>query len=87
MKVAQRLGLPIKPFTIDGSGRVHLRGEWKLRPGPVTLTLHPVIAADDVTESAPEALLHRLTEIVGRPLKPLPASDERLAGTVSGVSK
>ena len=46
-KLALEFGLPVVPITIDGSYRVMPRSTFNVRPGTITLTLHPPIAPED----------------------------------------
>jgi 1-acyl-sn-glycerol-3-phosphate acyltransferase len=65
MKIAARTGLPVVPFTIDGSINVHHRDQYVIRPGAVRLTFHPEIPANDVANAKPDELCHRLVSIIG----------------------
>jgi len=41
--LAMRAGVPVVPVTINGSGRVNPAGRTFIRPGAITITLHPAI--------------------------------------------
>lgn len=68
MKIAERTGLPIVPFTIDGSIRVHHRDEYVIRSGEVRLTFHREIGPEEAAKLGPEELCRRLVETIGSSL-------------------
>jgi len=52
--LALRAGVPVVPVTINGSGRVNPAGRTVIRPGEITITLHPPVvpsAAGSRTEA------------------------------------
>lgn len=68
MKIGQRMGLPIIPFSIDGSIDVHHRDHFRAVPGPVRLTFLEPIPADQVAAMSPGELLNRVLLAVKRGL-------------------
>ncbi|MCH7704206.1 MAG: 1-acyl-sn-glycerol-3-phosphate acyltransferase [Planctomycetes bacterium] len=60
MKICQRAGLPIVPFSIQGTRAVLRRGVYKIRPGSVRLVFGKAIPADEVEAMTARALADRL---------------------------
>ena len=69
MKICQRAGLGIVPFSIDGSLAVVKRGEFRVRPGPVRLRLAAPIPAADAAAMSADELLERVREAVEQGLR------------------
>ena len=55
MKVAQRAGLPIVPFTIDGTFRVYQQSKFAARPGPVRISFAAPISPNEASECSARA--------------------------------
>jgi 1-acyl-sn-glycerol-3-phosphate acyltransferase len=71
-RLAQQLGVPIVPVTLDGSIR-HLRTEdWILRPTTITVWLHDTIETDDLKKEDVPALRERVKESIAAPLEESP---------------
>jgi len=68
MKVGQRSGLPIVPFTIDGSLAVYNREHFAANPGPVKLIFAEPIPADEVAAMSTTELHDRVKAIIARQL-------------------
>jgi len=68
MKIGLRSGLPIVPFSIDGSVAVHDRNHFEARPGPVRLTFGSPIPVDEVAELSPDELHRRIVATVASQL-------------------
>ena len=60
MKICQRAGLPIVPFSIQGTRAVLRRGVYKIRPGSVRLVFGKAIPADEVEAMTARALADHL---------------------------
>jgi 1-acyl-sn-glycerol-3-phosphate acyltransferase len=80
MKIGQRAGLPIVPFSIDGSMAVIHRDEFRAVPGPVRLTFSEPIPALDAAAMSPSELHDRVRGAVLRglgraPEDPAPSDD------------
>lgn len=87
IKVAQRSGLPVVPFAIDGSIYVHHRERFVATPGPVTLTFGEPIAAEEVAAMTQAALHDRIRATIagqlGQPELPERAAEPDLVSPVS----
>jgi len=68
MKIGQRAGLPIVPFSIDGSYAVNPRDRLRAYPGPVRLTFASPIPADEVAAMSPAELHDRVRGTIARQL-------------------
>lgn len=68
MKVGQRSGLPIVPFTIDGSLAVYNRQHFAAHPGPVKLIFAEPIPAEEVAAMSTTELHDRVKAVVARQL-------------------
>ncbi len=83
MKVGQRSGLPVVPFSIDGSIAVHHRDHFAAHPGPVRLVFAEPIPAEEVAAMTTTELHHRVVSTIARQLgqevAPSAVDDEALA--------
>lgn len=68
MKVGQRSGLPIVPFSIEGSLAVYNRKRFAANPGPVKLIFAEPIPADEVAAMSTSELHDRVKSIIARQL-------------------
>lgn len=68
IKVAQRSGLPVVPFSIDGSIHVHHRDRLAAIPGPVKLTFAEPIPAEEVAAMTQSELHDRIRATIARQL-------------------
>lgn len=68
MKVGQRSGLPIVPFTIEGSLAVYDRKHFVANPGPVKLIFAKPIPPEEVAAMSTTELHDRVKAIVARQL-------------------
>lgn len=68
MKIVQRAGLDIVPFSIDGSGRVYGRDTNICHPGPVKLVFGKPIPANEVANMTPTELRDHVRLIIARQL-------------------
>lgn len=68
IKIAQRAGLPVVPFSIDGSIKVHHKDRFEAHPGPVTLTFGEPISAELVATLSQNELHDRVREEIARQL-------------------
>ena len=79
MKVGQRSGLPVVPFSIEGSLAVYNRQRFAANPGPVKLVFAEPILADEVAAMSTSELHDRVKATIARQLgqtnepKPEPA--------------
>jgi 1-acyl-sn-glycerol-3-phosphate acyltransferase len=60
MRIATRAGLTVVPVAIDGSLAVNHRDEWRLRPGPIRVTLTEPIPGAEVRCMSPTDLHDRV---------------------------
>lgn len=85
MKICQRAGLGVVPFSIDGSLAVHQRARFRVRPGSVRLVFAPPIPAGEVTAMTAGELHDRVREAMarglGRPSAVVAADDATLIPT------
>lgn len=78
MKICQRAGVDVVPFSIDGTGAVHQRGTFCVKPGPVRLTFAEPIPAERVAAMDNTALMAEVRAAVARGLpscEPPPEAD------------
>jgi len=68
MKVGQRSGLPVVPFSIEGSLAVYNRQHFAARPGPVKLIFAEPIPADEVATMSTTELHDRVKATIARQL-------------------
>jgi 1-acyl-sn-glycerol-3-phosphate acyltransferase len=64
MKICRRVGLPVVPFTIDGSHLVTPRERIRAYPGPVRLMFGKPIPADEVAGMSNEELHDRVRQAI-----------------------
>lgn len=69
MKIGRRAGLPIVPFSIDGSMAVNSRDKFRAVPGRVRLTFSEPIPAEEIAAMSPTELHDRVHEAVLRGLE------------------
>jgi len=85
MKVCQRSGFPVVPFSIDGSLAVHDRSKFAVRPGAVRLVFGEPIPADQVASMSTSKLHQRVAQTVarqlGRTYEPTPLHEGAWAAT------
>lgn len=71
-RLAQQLGVPIVPATLDGSIR-HLRTEdWVLHPTTITVWLHDTIETKDMKKEDVPALKERVRQAIVGQIEPNP---------------
>jgi 1-acyl-sn-glycerol-3-phosphate acyltransferase len=74
---------PIVPVTINGTGKLLARGEWRVRPGAIDVTIGAPIAAADFRRGGLRGLSAQVQEIIAANLRtydPIGASQENLTG-------
>jgi len=76
MRIATRAAISVVPVVIEGSLAVNHRDDWRLRPGPVRVTLTEPIPASEVASMTPIALHDRVVGAIQSVL------DETAAGKV-----
>jgi len=64
MKICRRSGLPVVPFVIEGTWKVHRPRTFRLRPGRVRLRFMRPISADHVAAMSPTELHDRVRDAV-----------------------
>jgi 1-acyl-sn-glycerol-3-phosphate acyltransferase len=68
-RLAQQMGVPIVPVTLDGSIR-HLRtGDWVLHPATITVWLHDTIETSGMKKEDVPRLKERVREAIAGPLR------------------
>ncbi len=75
IKIAKLSGLPVVPFTIDGSLRVHRRNVFKITPGPITVTFHAPIPAIEVAQQSATEISDRIVTAVASGLREDPPTE------------
>lgn len=68
LKICRDSGLPIVPFSIEGTNAVYVRGRVRITPGPVRITFGTPIPADEVASLSAQELLERVRGEVERQL-------------------
>ena len=68
-KMALDLGLPIVPVTISGTRKVLPKGGIDLKPGSVTLTIHPPVPVKNYSEENLTELMERTRRIMNSALE------------------
>jgi len=68
MKICQRAGLDVVPFTINGSAGIQRPREFRVRPGSVRLTFAPPIPAEEVARMTAGELHDQVREAIERGL-------------------
>lgn len=88
MKICQRAGLAIVPFSIDGSGKVCRPNELRVRPGAIRIRFGTPIPADRVKTMAADelhdCLRARIAEGLGQ-LEGIDAKEGEAAATPQGI--
>ena len=62
-RLAEQAGVPIVPVTINGSGMLMKRGDWRLEPGEVEVVIGDAIPPDDVQDRS-RGQMHRVREAI-----------------------
>lgn len=77
LKIGVLTGLPIVPFTIDGSVSVHARGSYRGVPGDVRLVFHEPVLPEEAATLSPQALHDRVYRSISSalPVSCLPAGE------------
>jgi len=85
LKICQRSGLPVVPFSIEGTLVVHHRDAFfHAYPGPVRLKFGKPITAEEIAEMAPGELYDRVRMTVARQLgQPVELTDPATATLVA----
>ncbi len=74
---------PIVPVTINGTGKLLARGEWRVQPGAITVTIGAPIAAEDFRPGGLRGVSAQVQEIIAAKLRtndPICASQQNLTG-------
>lgn len=64
MKICARAGLPIVPFAIDGSARVHRARVFRVYPGPIRVVFGEPIPAEAISEMSSKELCEMVQQRV-----------------------
>ncbi len=72
-RLAEQAGVPIVPVTINGSGVLMKRGDWRLKPGEVEIVIGDAIPPDDVRDRS-RGQMHRVREAIDSRLAPRAAA-------------
>jgi 1-acyl-sn-glycerol-3-phosphate acyltransferase len=60
---------PIVPVTINGTGKLLARGEWRVRPGAIRITIGAPIMAEDFRPGGLRGLSAQVQEIIAANLQ------------------
>ena len=74
---------PIVPVTINGTGKLLARGEWRVQPGTITVTIGAPIAAVDFRPGGLRGVSAQVQEIIAAKLRtndPICTSQQNLTG-------
>ena len=63
-RLAEQAGVPIVPITLNGSGVLMRRGDWRLRPGEVEVVVGDAIPPDD-GDARSRQQIRRVREAIG----------------------
>ena len=63
-RLAEKAGVAIVPVTINGSGALMKRGDWRLKPGEVEVVIGDAIPPDDAQDRS-RGQMHRVREAIG----------------------
>ena len=81
--LALKSRIPIVPVTINGTGKLLARGEWRVQPGAINVTIGAPIAPEEFRPGGLRALSAQVREIIAanlRPDDPINARRENLTG-------
>ena len=81
--LALKSRIPIVPVTINGTGKLLARGEWRVQPGAINVTIGAPIAPEEFRPGGLRALSAQVREIIAanlRPDDPISARRENLTG-------
>jgi len=74
--LALKTKTPIVPVTINGTGKLLGRGEWRVRPGAIDVTIGAPILAEDFRPSGLRGLSAQVEKIIAANLRPGKPIDE-----------
>ena len=83
-RVAEKAGVPIVPVTINGSGELMGRGDWRLRSGRVEVVIGEAIPPGDPADRS-RRQMEQVREAIGSRLAP-PAGADRGTWPTPGLS-
>lgn len=86
--VCRRVGLPIVPFALEDTSRIHQARVFRIRPGEVKVGIGEIVPMADVKESSSREMAERVRKEVLRLRRSLRTSGEMCSqpGTIGGVS-
>ena len=62
--MAIQAGAPIVPVSVSGSSKIMRRGEFRIHPGLVRITLHPAVTTDDRTMEDRDAIMEEVRKAI-----------------------
>lgn len=74
--LALKTKTPIVPVTLNGTGKLLARGEWRVRPGVIDVTIGAPIAAEDFPPGGLRGLSAQVQETIAANLRPGAPVDE-----------
>jgi 1-acyl-sn-glycerol-3-phosphate acyltransferase len=66
--LAVKMRTPVVPITINGSGAVLPRGDWRIRGGAIEVAIHAPIAVENYRAGKLRALSDQVRDVIGRAL-------------------
>ena len=75
--LAVKTQTPIVPVTINGSGKILAKGEWRVRPGEIRVTVGSPVSVEGDGAKNLRALSARVRELIAANLDPAEATTER----------
>jgi 1-acyl-sn-glycerol-3-phosphate acyltransferase len=92
--LAVRTGTPIVPVTINGSGEILPKGDWRIRRGQIEVIVSPPVSIEHYQPGTLRALSAHIRELMesnlqreSRPGMPKPGSEQPATGVCSPLEK
>lgn len=85
MKICQRAGLMIVPFTIDGSVQVCRRNQMGVQPGEVRLRFSQPLSVEEVAAMTPGQIHDYVRERIAAGLRPAADTEAECIGAMQGA--
>ncbi len=83
MNICRKAGMPIVPFAIEGSLKVHQRGVFRVRPGTIQVALGPAIQVSELSNHNTTDIARRVQATVVGLYENLQADRRRTAATAA----
>ena len=83
--LAIKTGTPIVPVTINGSGKLFPKGDWRIRRGKIEVTVGEPIFMENYRPGTLRGLSAEVYELVAKNLRPASQTVEMIRGQVQNV--